>query len=67
MLEQEKMDLINELARKKRSEGLTEEEQTEQHALRQEYMARFREVFRAHLDNIEIVDGDTQDGIQPKN
>jgi len=66
MLEKEKMNRINELARKKHSAGLTEDEQTEQHALRQEYLSRFRESFRAHLDNIEIVD-DVPDGSKPKN
>jgi uncharacterized protein YnzC (UPF0291/DUF896 family) len=67
MLEKEKMDRINELARKKRSAGLTSDEQTEQHALRQEYLARFRESFRTHLDNIEIVDGTGTGSVKPKN
>jgi uncharacterized protein YnzC (UPF0291/DUF896 family) len=57
MLERKKMERINELARKaKRGETLSAEERLEQHGLRQEYLARFRESFRAHLDNIEVVD-----------
>jgi uncharacterized protein YnzC (UPF0291/DUF896 family) len=57
MLERKKMERINELARKKkRGEELSEEEKLEQHGLRQEYLAKFRESFRAHLDNIEVVD-----------
>ncbi|GHU67775.1 hypothetical protein AGMMS49983_19460 [Clostridia bacterium] len=56
MLDKVKMERINELARKKKACGLTEEEQEEQDVLRQEYLARFRETFRAHLDNIEVVD-----------
>ena len=43
---------INILARKKRSEGLTEEEQCEQKALYKEYLG----FIRGQLDKIEIVD-----------
>jgi uncharacterized protein YnzC (UPF0291/DUF896 family) len=56
MLEQSKMDRINALARKSRADGLTGEEKREQHELRQEYLARFRESFRVHLENIEVVE-----------
>ncbi|MDR3225577.1 MAG: DUF896 domain-containing protein [Clostridiales Family XIII bacterium] len=56
MLEQKKMDRINELARKSKRDGLTGAEKQEQHDLRQEYLARFRESFRVHLENIEVVD-----------
>lgn len=47
---------INELARKSKVEGLTEEEKAEQAKLRQEFLVKFRANFRAQLDNIEIVD-----------
>lgn len=62
MLEKHKMARINELARKSKSEELCDSEKHEQHQLRQEYLAKFREVFRGQLENIEIVDGpaDTQ-------
>lgn len=54
---QEKIDRINELARKSRtSEGLTPEEKEEQTALRNEYRAGFVRNLKAQLDNIEIVD-----------
>ena len=47
---------INELARKAKAEGLTDAEKEEQKILRQEWLKKFRENFRAQLDNIEIVD-----------
>jgi uncharacterized protein YnzC (UPF0291/DUF896 family) len=56
MLAQEKMDRINELARKSKRAGLSGEEKREQHELRQEYLARFRDAFRVQLENIEVVD-----------
>jgi uncharacterized protein YnzC (UPF0291/DUF896 family) len=56
MLEQKKLDRINELARKAKRSGLNGAERLEQQRLRQEYLARFRESFRVQLDNIEVVD-----------
>ena len=54
---QEKIDRINELARKSRTpEGLTPKEKEEQTALRNEYRAGFVRNLKAQLDNIEIVD-----------
>lgn len=54
---QEKIDRINELARKSRtSEGLTPAEKEEQTALRNEYRAGFIRNLKAQLDNIEVVD-----------
>jgi uncharacterized protein YnzC (UPF0291/DUF896 family) len=64
MLEKEKMERINELARKKKTSALTDAEMAEQHELRQEYLARFRETFRAHLDCIEVVDADPADSVK---
>ncbi|MCL2493119.1 MAG: DUF896 domain-containing protein [Clostridiales bacterium] len=58
MLDKVKLDRINELANKKKKAGLTAEEAAEQQQLRQAYIERFREVFRAQLDQIEVVDGD---------
>ena len=57
MITQEMIDRINELARKKKTGGLTTEEQEEQKVLYKEYLAAFRKNFKAQLDNIEIVDG----------
>ncbi|MFI3169265.1 MAG: DUF896 domain-containing protein [Faecalibacterium sp.] len=56
---QEKVDRINVLARKsKTEEGLSEAEKAEQQALRAEYIADFRRSFRAQLDNIDVEDAD---------
>ena len=52
---QEKIDRINELARKSRTEeGLSNEEKAEQAALRAEYIAEFRASFACQLDNTVI-------------
>lgn len=47
---------INELAHKKKAEGLTAEEQAEQKVLYKEYLAGIRGQLKAQLDNIEVVD-----------
>ena len=51
-----KIDRINELAHKSKSEGLTEEEKAEQALLRAEFIAEIRADVRASLESIEIVD-----------
>ena len=48
------MARINELARKKKTVGLTEGEVQEQAALRAQYLKDFREGFRQQLDNTYI-------------
>lgn len=58
MLTKEKIDRINELARKSKCECLTPEEKEEQTQLRQEYLAKFREHFKGHLESIRFVDDD---------
>jgi len=50
-MDKEKIDRINFLARKSREEGLTPEEKEEQAALRQEYVAAFRNNLEATLEN----------------
>lgn len=57
MLE-EKIARINELYRKSKAEGLTEEEKNEQTLLRQEYIANVRKNLKAQLDNIDMVNED---------
>lgn len=56
MIGKEKIDRINELAKKHKEEGLTEEEHKEREGLRKEYIAKFRENFRGHLDQIKFVE-----------
>jgi len=56
MKEKERLDRINQLARKQKSEGLSEEEKKEQKILREEYLKAFRKQFRQQLDSIRIVD-----------
>ncbi len=52
----EKIDRINELAKKSRGEGLTDLEKEEQAKLRREYIDAIKSNFRATLENIEFVD-----------
>lgn len=51
-----KIDRINALAKKAKTEGLTEEELKEREALRKEYLASIRANFKAVLDSVEITD-----------
>ena len=56
MITQDMIDRINELARKAKAEGLTDEEIEERDILRKEYIAAFRQNLKAQLDMIKIVD-----------
>lgn len=56
-MEQKKIDRINELARKSKTEqGLTAEEKAEQQQLRKEYLEAWRLGVQQTLDNTYIVD-----------
>ncbi|MBQ6703667.1 MAG: DUF896 domain-containing protein [Clostridia bacterium] len=52
----EKIQRINELAKKAKEEGLTPEEVQERDVLRKEYIAEFRQSLISQLDNTYIVD-----------
>ncbi len=54
-MEKEKIQRINELAKKSKETELTDAEKAEQKTLREEYIAAVRKNFRAQLDNIEKV------------
>jgi uncharacterized protein YnzC (UPF0291/DUF896 family) len=60
IISQEKLARINELARKSKHTPLSPPEKDEQRALRAEYLKNFRESFRAQLDSIDLVDGDSK-------
>ena len=61
-MDKKQIDRINELARKKKAEGLTEAEAVEQAALRKQYIDEWRENMRAMLDGVVIQrpDGTTE-------
>lgn len=62
-MEQSKIDRINSLARKSKSEGLTEQEKAEQKQLREEYIQSFRQSLTGILSNTYI---QTPDGKKTK-
>ena len=55
---QDKIDRINELARKKKTVGLTEEELQEQAILRKEYIEGYKQSLISQLENTYIVEPD---------
>lgn len=55
-MDEKKILRINELAKKARETGLSDEEKKEQSALREEYLTAVRKNLRATLDNVTIVD-----------
>ena len=61
MLHPKKIERINELARKKKTVGLTQVEQDEQLLLRQEYLEAFRGGMRNHIEGLKVVDEDGND------
>ncbi|EHJ52321.1 DUF896 family protein [Streptococcus macacae] len=60
-MDQKKIERINELARKKKTEGLTGEEKVEQERLREEYIEGYRRSFRHHIEGIKVVDEEGKD------
>lgn len=55
MITKEKINRINQLAKKSKSEGLTEEELIEQKCLREEYISTMRQRTKEQLDRIVVV------------
>lgn len=55
-MDQNKINRINELARKSKTIGLTPAEKQEQQMLRNEYINEFRNSLKSTLDSIVIVD-----------
>jgi len=56
MMETERLKRINELAKKAKTVGLTEDELKERDVLRKEYLAAFRQNMMQQLDNVVLVD-----------
>ena len=54
----EKIARINEIYKKSKSEGLSEEEKKEQTLLRQEFVASVKSNLRSQLNNIDMVNED---------
>lgn len=61
MLSEKKMKRINELAKKKKTVGLSIEEAKEQTLLRKEYLETFRAGMRETIENVKIVDAEGND------
>lgn len=57
-MNKEMLNRINELAKKKKSVGLTEEEQKEQKMLYKVYLGEIRQQFSATLDNVSVKEND---------
>ena len=57
-MEHEKIERINELARKKKTVGLTEAELAEQAELRAQYLREFRENMEATLKAVRVEQAD---------
>ncbi len=55
---EDKIKRINELARKQKSEGLTDEEKAEQYKLRREYIDSHKRSLVAQLENAYILEPD---------
>lgn len=58
-MEKEKIDRINFLAKKSRTEGLSESEKSEQQTLRDEYRAYMRNGYMAQLNRVYITEPDS--------
>jgi uncharacterized protein YnzC (UPF0291/DUF896 family) len=65
MLSKQKIARINELAKKAKSIGLTEEEALEQQQLRREYIQVFRKTMVEMLHSVTIIDPNGND-VTPK-
>ncbi len=61
MLEENKINRINELAKKSKTAGLSIEEAKEQSQLRSEFLKTFRSTMRDTIENVKVVDPDGND------
>lgn len=61
MLEKSRLDRINELAKKAKTEGLTPEEKAEQKVLREAYLENFRANFKKQIKRVKFVEDLTEE------
>ncbi|MFD2045742.1 DUF896 domain-containing protein [Ornithinibacillus salinisoli] len=61
MLTKEKLERINALSKKSKSEGLTEDEKQEQKKLREEYLKNVRKSFKNQFKSMTVVDQEGND------
>lgn len=61
MLEKSRLDRINELAKKAKTEGLTPEEKAEQKVLREDYLENFRANFKKQIKRVKFVEDLTEE------
>jgi len=61
MLTKEKLERINYLAKKAKSETLTQEEKREQQELRQEYLQSIRQSFTNQITSVTVIDPEGND------
>lgn len=61
LMNEKKIQRINELARKKKTVGLTGAEKVEQAELRKEYIEGYRRSFLHHIAGIKLVDDEGND------
>ncbi len=67
MITEQEIQRINFLARKSKSEGLTDEEKSEQYTLRRKYVDSVVGNLRGQLDNAVVIRPDgTEESIKPK-
>lgn len=58
IMDNKKIQRINELYKKSKAEGLTPEEKEEQRLLREEYLSLVRKNLRGQLDHIDVQEKD---------
>lgn len=61
MMSKDKLDRINVLAKKAKTEGLTNEEKEEQSKLRKEYLNNFRSSFSNQIESTTVIDPEGND------
>lgn len=61
MVTKEEIERINELARKAKSEGLTDIEKKEQQMLRQKYIDNIKRSFSNQMKSIKVIDPEGND------